>query len=496
MATVTHRDESSAGPQSPAATSLEVLLHVDGSWVPGAGRETLPIVNPASARVIGSVAKATVADLERVVEAAARGFATWRQVPPFDRAQLLRRAGEILRERVPAIALALTAEQGKPIAQATAEVSGSAETIDWFAEEGKRCFGQVIPGRTPGAQVITRLEPVGPVVAFTPWNVPGSQAVKKVAAALAAGCAVILKGSEETPAACAELVRAFVDAGLPPGALQLLYGDPAEISNFLIPHPVIRAVSFTGSVSVGKLLAGLAGHSMKRVTMELGGHAPVIVCADADVELAATTLARFKYLNSGQVCLSATRFLIARPVYDTFLERFIDVTRSLTVGDGQDSHTSMGPLANPRRVRMMEGLVADAVECGARLVHGGHRLERPGYFFEPTILADVPVSARIMNEEPFGPIALINPFDNLADAIEEANRLPYGLASFVYTRSLVTEALVTERIEAGMVAVNRVFSSTVEAPFGGVKDSGIGSEGGTRAIMNYLNEKMVTRYVG
>jgi succinate-semialdehyde dehydrogenase / glutarate-semialdehyde dehydrogenase len=491
---------SGGGATRPAsalpAPSLDVLLHVDGRWTSGTGDATLPIIDPATEETIGRVAKASQADLERAVEAADRGFATWRNVAPFERARALRRAGDILRERVKDIAAVLTAEQGKPIPQAIAEVSGSAESIDWFAEEGKRCFGQVIPGRTPGAHVITRMEPVGPVVAFTPWNFPVSQAVKKLAAALAAGCSVILKGSEETPAACAELVRAFVDAGLPPGVLQLLYGDPVEISNFLIPHPVIRKVTFTGSVPVGKLLAGLAGSHMKRVTMELGGHAPVIVCDDADIEVAATTLAHFKYVNAGQVCLSATRFLIAQSVYDAFVGRFAQIAQSLKVGDGRYDGTTMGPLASARRVCVMEELVADAVARGARLVCGGRRIHRPGYFFEPTVLANVPVTARAMNEEPFGPIALLNHFDNLADAIDEANRLPYGLASFVYTCSLRTEAAVTERLEAGMVAVNRVFQSTVEAPFGGIKDSGIGSEGGTRAILNYLNEKMVTRFVG
>jgi succinate-semialdehyde dehydrogenase/glutarate-semialdehyde dehydrogenase len=390
----------------------------------------------------------------------------------------------------------MTAEQGKPLAQAAAEVAGAADSIEWFSEEGKRCFGQMIPGRAAGTNVVTRLEPVGPVAAFTPWNFPVSQAVKKLAAGLAAGCSVILKGPEETPASCAELVRVFVDAGLPAGALGLVYGEPAMISNYLIPHPVIRKVTFTGSVVIGKLLAGLAGKHMKRVTMELGGHAPVVVCADADIDAAADTLARFKFLNAGQVCLSPTRFLIHRGVYAPFVERFKQVTRSLKVGDGRLDDTYMGPLASARRLKAMSEFVADAVGCGARLVYGGGRVGERGYFFAPTVLAGVPSVARVMNEEPFGPIALVNPFSTLEEAIQEANRLPYGLASFVFTSSLKNEAILTERLEAGMVAVNKVFQSTVEAPFGGVKDSGYGTEGGTRAIFNFLNEKMVTRFVG
>ena len=481
---------------SSTASSLDVQLLIDGAWRSGGDRASLPIVNPATARPVGRVALATRADLHDAVDAAVRGFAQWRDTPPFDRARILRRAADLLRQRAAAIGSTLTLEQGKPLAQAVHEVSGSADSIDWFAEEGKRAFGQVIPGRTAHANVLTRLEPIGPVAAFTPWNFPVSQAVKKLAAALAAGCSVLLKGPEDTPAACAEMVRAFVDAGVPRGALGLLYGDPAEISNFLIPHPAIRGVSFTGSVPVGKLLAALAGAHMKPVTMELGGHAPVIICDDADLELAATSLLRMKFMNAGQVCLAPTRFLVARPVYRQFVDRFATLARSLRVADGHADGTDMGPLASERRLQAVEGLVADAIDAGAHLACGGTRLDGPGYFYAPTVLADVPLAARAMNEEPFGPIALMRCFDDLEEAITEANRLPYGLAAYVFTHSLRNEAVLTERLEAGMIAVNRIFSSTVEAPFGGVKDSGYGTEGGTRAIFNFLSEKMISRFVG
>ncbi len=372
----------------------------------------------------------------------------------------------------------------------------AADTLEWFAEEGKRCFGQVIPGRTTTFHTVTRLEPVGVVAAFTPWNYPVSQSVKKLAAALAAGCAIILKGPEEAPAACAEVIKVLAESGVAPGAINLLFGEPARISERLIAHPVVRSVSFTGSVGVGKQLASLAGLHMKRIVMELGGHAPAIVCADADLTLAVDELVRMKFLNSGQVCLSPTRFLVDQSVYGEFLGRFSQAARALRVDHGHAEGVQMGPLANARRLLKVKELVDDARACGAQLVCGGEPIERRGYFFAPTVLGDVPVQARAMNEEPFGPIALFRPFDTLDDALVEANRLPYGLASYVYTDSLRTEAAVTQRLHAGMVAVNRVFSSTIEAPFGGVKDSGYGTEGGTQAIRNFLNEKMITRFVG
>ncbi len=476
--------------------SLDVQLLIDGVWRPGADRVALPITNPATARQIGQVACAADADLHEAVTAAARGFAEWRAIPAFDRSRVLRRAAQLLRERSAAIGSILTLEQGKPLAQAIHEVSGSADSIDWFAEEGKRAFGQVIPGRKAHTNVLTRLEPVGPVAAFTPWNFPVSQSVKKLAAALAAGCSVVLKGSEDTPASCAEMMRSFVDAGVPRGALGLLYGNPAAISNFLVPHPIIRAVSFTGSVPVGKLLAAQAGAHMKRLTMELGGHAPVIICEDADLEMAAASLLRMKFMNAGQVCLAPTRFLVARSVYLQFVELFTRLTQALRVGDGHADGTEMGPLISQRRLQAVAALVNDAVGRGARLACGGVRMEGPGFFYAPTILADVPLNARAMNEEPFGPLALMRPFDDLEEALLEANRLPYGLAAYVFTRSIRNEALLTENLEAGMIAVNQIFPSMIEAPFGGVKESGYGTEGGTRAIFNFLNEKMISRYVG
>lgn len=475
---------------------LEVRLLIGGAWVAGAEGSWLPIIDPATGEAVGRVAVANDADLGHAVEAAERGFAVWRTVAPFDRARTLRQAAALLRQRADRIAAVLTLEQGKPLSQARHEILGSADVIEWFAEEGKRCFGQVIPGRTGLTHVLTRLEPVGPVAAFTPWNFPVSQSVKKVAAALAAGCSIILKGPEEAPGACAEMVRCLVDAGLPPGAVGLLYGNPPRISEYLILHPSIRHVTLTGSVAVGRAVAALAGSRLKPLTLELGGHAPAIVCADANLTLAASELVRMKFMNAGQVCLAPTRFLIARPVYREFVERFRALAQRLRVDAGHLPNTDMGPLATSRRLEAIETLVEDAVKQGATVECGGKRIERPGYFYAPTVLSDVPVAARAMNEEPFGPLALFRPFDTLDEAIAEANRLPYGLASYLFTSSIANEAAVAERIEAGMVAVNRIFSSNIEAPFGGVKDSGYGTEGGTFAIRNFLHEKMLARFVG
>jgi succinate-semialdehyde dehydrogenase/glutarate-semialdehyde dehydrogenase len=479
-----------------ASTPLDVRLLIGGSWVAGAEGQWLPVIDPSSGEPVGRVAVASDADLGRAVDATQRGFAAWRAVAPFDRARTLRQAAALLRERADAIAAILTSEQGKPVSQARHEILGSADVIDWFAEEGKRSFGQLIPGRTGSTHVLTRLEPIGPVAGFTPWNFPVSQSVKKVAAALAAGCSIILKGPEEAPGACAEMVRCLVDAGVPAGSVGLLYGNPAHISSYLIAHPAIRHVTLTGSVAVGKVVAALAGRHLKPLTLELGGHSPAIVCADADLGLAAAELARMKFMNAGQVCLAPTRFLVARPVYREFLDRFRELAQRLRVDAGHLPGVDMGPLANSRRPEAMQALVDDAVKHGAAVECGGRRLDRPGYFYAPTVLSGVPVAARAMNEEPFGPLALFRAFDTLDEAIAEANRLPYGLGSYLFTRSIANEAAVTERIEAGMVAVNRIFSSNIEAPFGGVKDSGYGTEGGTFAIRNFLQEKMVARFVG
>ncbi|HEX7821744.1 MAG TPA: NAD-dependent succinate-semialdehyde dehydrogenase [Sphingobium sp.] len=470
----------------------DVLLHIDGRWRPALSGKTIPIINPATEEVIGTVAHAEKADLDEALAAAQKGFRIWREVAPFDRAKLMRKAADLLRERVEAIAPLVVQEQGKPLYEARMEVMTAADVTDWLAGEGQRTYGRVIPARLPGVYQLSLREPVGPVAAFTPWNNPINQVVRKLASALATGCSIIIKAPEETPASPAQLVQAFVDAGIPAGVINLVYGIPAEISEYLIPHPVIKKISFTGSTVVGKHIASLAGQHMKRATMELGGHAPALVFDDADVAKAATTLAALKYRNAGQVCVSPTRFLVQEKVYDAFVDRFVTEAKAIKVGYGLEDDVRMGPLANVRRLDALETLVQDAVAKGATLATGGRRIANKGYYFEPTVITDVPGTARAMNEEPFGPLALIAPFASLEEAVAEANRLPFGLAAYAFTQSSATATMLSHAVESGMVAINGAPLALPEVPFSGIKDSGYGSEGGTEALEGYLNIKYVT----
>jgi len=471
----------------------DTQLLIDGVWRPSASGRTIPVLNPATAKPIGTVAWADTADLDAALAAAERGFAVWRRTSAYDRAKLMRKAADLLRSRAEAIAVMMTLEQGKPLAQSRMETLAAADIIDWFAGEAQRTYGQIIPPRAPDVVQMTLKLPVGPVAAFTPWNFPINQAVRKLSAALAAGCSIIVKAPEETPASPAELIRAFVDAGVPAGVVNLVFGVPAEISQYLIPHPVIRKISFTGSTPVGKQLAALAGLHMKRATMELGGHAPVIVAGDADVAAAADLMVANKFRNAGQVCVAPTRFLVQERVADEFTERFVAGAKAIKVGDGLDPSVQMGPLANDRRIPAIEALVNDAVAHGARLATGGRRIGNEGWFFEPTVLADVPVEARIMNEEPFGPVAIINRFGDLDEAISEANRLPFGLAAFGFARDGATVTRLGNEVEAGMMSINHLGLALPEIPFGGIKDSGHGTEGGSEALDAYLDTRLVTR---
>jgi succinate-semialdehyde dehydrogenase/glutarate-semialdehyde dehydrogenase len=411
---------------------------------------------------------------------------------PKERANILRKWFELMIANTDDLGLMMTTEQGKPLAEAKGETLAAGDIIEWFAEEGFRVYGRIVPSRMSVTirQMVIK-DPVGPVAAFTPWNFPINQIVRKVGAALAAGCSILVKAPEETPAAPAALVKAFADAGLPPGVLGLVYGSPAEISSYLIPHPVIRKVTFTGSIPVGKQLAALAGQHMKRVTMELGGHAPVIVCEDADIALAVKAAGAAKFRNAGQVCISPTRFLVHRSIAGDFAQALSDHAKGLKVGDGLAEGTQMGPLANPRRVDAMTAFTEDAVKKGAKLLTGGQRIGNAGNFWQPTILADVPKEAKIFNDEPFGPVAAIQPFDTLEEAIAESNRLPIGLAGYAFTRSLKNSDLLARRLEVGMLWMNMPALPSAEMPFGGVKDSGYGSEGGPEALEAYLNSRAV-----
>ncbi|MFO1327857.1 MAG: NAD-dependent succinate-semialdehyde dehydrogenase [Rubrivivax sp.] len=466
----------------------DTRLYIAGQWQDAADGRTLPVHNPATGQEIGRVAHAGRADLDKAVAAAVKGFETWRDTLPAERAKVMRKAAALMRERAGDIARVLTQEQGKPLVEAKGEALAAADIIEWFSEEGMRVYGRIVPSRSSlSIRQMVLKDPVGPVAAFTPWNFPINQVVRKLGAALAAGCSMIVKAAEETPAAPAALIKAFADAGIPEGVVGLVYGTPAEISGYLIPHPAIRKITFTGSTPVGKQLAAMAGQHMKRVTMELGGHAPVIVAEDADVALAVKTIGGAKFRNAGQVCISPTRFLVHEKVREEFTDAMARHARSLVVGDGLAEGTQMGPLANPRRLTAMAEFTRDAVERGATVLAGGERIGSSGNFWAPTVLADVPQESRIFNDEPFGPIAAIRSVKSLDEAITEANRLSYGLAGYAFTRSLKNADQLVRRVDVGMLWVNMPAMPSAEMPFGGIKDSGYGSEGGPEALDAYLN---------
>jgi succinate-semialdehyde dehydrogenase / glutarate-semialdehyde dehydrogenase len=470
----------------------ELSLLIGGKWRSREGRETRPVVNPATGKVIGEVPVATAADLDEALDSAAAAFPAWRDTPAYDRYGILRRAGELLRERAADIGRATTMEQGKPLGESTAEAHGAADILDWFAEEGRRDYGRIVPSRSAGVRDLVLRQPVGPVAAFTPWNFPITIPARKVGAALAAGCTVVLKPAEETPATGLALARALVDAGLPAGVLNIVFGEPAAISQHLIRSPRIRKVTFTGSTAVGRQIAHLAAEGIKRATLELGGHAPVLVFDDADVADAARKAAASKFRNAGQICIAPTRFLVQEGVYEDFVAKFAEAAGRLKLGNGLDPATTLGPLAHGRRPPAIEALVSDAVDRGARVVMGGSAAQGDGYFWAPTLLADVDADARVMNEEPFGPVALAVPFTDTEEALRRANELPYGLASYAFTSSKRTAYEVSERIEAGMLGINHFRLNGPETPFGGVKESGYGSEGGSEGIEDFLLSKLVS----
>lgn len=470
----------------------DTRLLINGQWCDAASGKTLNVVNPATGKTIGKVAHADIVDLDRALAAAQQGFEAWRKVPANERATTMRKAASLVRERAADIARLLTQEQGKPFAEARVEVLSAADIIEWFADEGRRVYGRIVPSRNLLAQQLVMKEPLGPVAAFTPWNFPINQVVRKLSAALASGCSFLVKAPEETPASPAALLQAFVDAGVPAGTVGLVFGDPAQISNYLIPHPVIRKVTFTGSTPVGKQLAALAGAHMKRVTMELGGHAPVIVAADADLALAVKAAGGAKFRNAGQVCISPTRFLVHNSLREEFAQALVKHAQSLKLGDGLTEGTTLGPLANPRRLAAMAHVMADAAAKGAKLATGGERVGSEGNFFAPTVLTDVPLNADVFNNEPFGPVAAIRGFDTLDEAIAEANRLPFGLAGYAFTQSIKNAHQLAQRLEVGMLWINQPAAPSPEMPFGGVKDSGYGSEGGPEAMEAYLVTKAVS----
>lgn len=478
---------------------IPLHLLIDGEWIDAGSRETLAVINPATEEVIGQLPVATEADVRRAADAARRAFPGWRDTSPYDRARILHRTGEILRGRVEHIARLMTLEQGKPLEQARQEVIHLPDMLIWHAEEARRIYGRTIPSRDRAQRQIVEREPIGPIAAFTTWNYPVMIPMKKIAAILASGCTCVAKPAEETPACTSEIIRAFIEAGLPPGVLNMVYGAPARTSELLCSLPEIRGISFTGSTHVGRLLAELCGRHLKRTVMELGGHAPVIVMDDVQdlAKLARTSVLR-KFRNSAQGCVNPSRFFVHDRIHDAFVEEFVRATQAIVVGDGFTPGVGMGPLAHARRVDAMQRCVDDAVTRGARVLCGGERLPRPGYFWAPTVLADVPTDALVMNEEPFGPVVPINRFSDIEAVIAEANRLPVGLAAYAFTNSTAWASRLGRRLEAGMVAINSFAfgaanaASTPEVPFGGIKDSGFGSECGTEGIEGYLSVKFIS----
>jgi succinate-semialdehyde dehydrogenase / glutarate-semialdehyde dehydrogenase len=471
----------------------QLQLYIDGAWSNGEGRKGEDVLNPATEKPLAHLPHASTADLDRAVEAAKKGFAVWRATSAYDRARILRKAADLMRERHDTIAKIMVQEQGKIYAEARMEVLTSADIIEWYAEEGRRAYGRIVPGRAKGTRQLVIQEPVGIVAAFTPWNFPVLTPARKIGGSLAAGCALILKASEETPGSCVEMVRCFADAGLPAGVLNLVFGVPAEVSEHLLAKDAVRKISFTGSIPVGKHLAMLAAKGMKRTTMELGGHSPVVVFADADPDKAADTIAAFKYRNAGQVCISPTRFYVQEPVYKKFLTRFAEYAKAIKLGDGLDKDVTMGPMANARRIDAMDTFVNDAKGRGGNIVTGGSRHGNQGFFYQPTVVTDVPDDAKVMTEEPFGPIAPIVIFKSFDEVVERANSLPYGLAAYAFTSSNATAAAIGDAIQSGMVGVNSVAVSTPETPFGGVKESGHGSEGGIEGLGAYFNTKFISQ---
>ncbi|WP_028601798.1 NAD-dependent succinate-semialdehyde dehydrogenase [Ottowia thiooxydans] len=468
-------------------------IFVNNEWTAGRHRLAGDVIDPATGKKLYEVGFAGPEDLAAALESASRGFEIWRKTSAYERSRILRKAADLTRARAEEIAQMITREQGKPIAEARMEAGGAGDHIDWYAEEGRRAYGRVIPSRAIGVRQTVLQEPIGPVAAFSPWNFPVSQLVRKIAGALAAGCSIIAKGPEETPSSCMELVRCFQDAGVPAGVVNLVFGVPHEISEYLIRSDVIRKVSFTGSVPVGRHLGALASQHLKRCTLELGGHAPFIVCDDADVGAAAQIASTLKFRNAGQVCAAPTRYLVQSAVYDKFLDSFSAAAGKVVVGSGLDSATQMGPLANARRVSAMQDFVADALRSGATLATKNTPVSEHGFFHAPTILADVPASAKLMRDEPFGPVAAVVRFEEIEDALAIANSLPFGLAAFAFTGSIKRATLLSDELAAGMVSINHFGLAAPETPFGGIKDSGYGSEGGSEGLSAYLSPKFISQ---
>lgn len=468
-------------------------LYVDGEWAPASDNAVIDVHDPATESVLGTISAATTEDIDKALGAAARGFEVWKRTNPWERSAMLRNVADLIRERVETIAKIMSNETGKPLAEAMGETGAAADQFEWYSEETKRIYGQTIEGRTPDVRMTVRYQPVGVVAAFSAWNFPALLPARKIAAALAAGCSIIIKPAGEAPGSCKALIEACHDAGIPAGVVNFLTGASSRIAPHLVKSPIVRKVSLTGSVNVGREILHLAADGVKKVTMELGGHGPVVVFEDADAVAAARACAATKFRNCGQVCISPSRFYVHESSYEAFAAEFARIANSLKVGRGMDEGVEMGPMANRRGLDAALLMIDDAVGKGAELLAGGKQPEGldKGYFIQPTVLGRVSDDARIMVEEPFAPVAPITTFTDFDEVMQRANSLPFGLAGYVFTQSLKTAHLASEAMETGMVGVNEMLLATAEAPFGGMKESGMGREGGSLGIMDYLVPKYI-----
>lgn len=470
----------------------DLALRIDGKKVKGTGNNTELVYNPANEAVLGELIHASESDIEEALSGLQEGFEQWRHTSPQTRGAVLQKTALLMRERIETISHIATLESGKPISQTRVEVETAADLFDWFAEEGKRAYGRLLPQRSPEMQLSVRKEPVGPVAAFSPWNFPVVNPARKLSASLAAGCPAIIKPAEETPASALCIADILYEAGLPGKTLAVVFGEPPMVSSHILASPVIRKMTFTGSTAVGKHLMSLASANMIRTTMELGGHAPVIIAEDADIERAVALSVAAKFRGGGQVCISPTRFYIHQSVYERFVERFVAQVEKLQIGDGLSTSTELGPMIHEKRCKALLALVQDATAKGAILATGGSTRPGKGYFFEPTVLLNAPEGARVMNEEPFGPVAILNAYDSDARVLREANRLPYGLAAYIFSNSAKTTHYFKNNIEAGMIGVNTFAISWSETPFGGIKQSGHGSEQSIEGLDAFLHTRFIS----
>lgn len=476
------------------ATSSVRRMYIDGQWCEADSGRTLSVINPATEETIAEIAYGGRAETRRALAAAHKAMAGWMKLTPYDRAKVLKKTGDLMRERADAIARTLTLEQGKPLAEAKGEILHSADTFEWFAEEGKRAYGQVIPNSTPGKRHLTIKHPVGVVGAISPWNFPVTLQARKLAPALAAGCTVVSKPASQTPLCTILLFECLRDAGLPSGVANLVLGPAQEIADEFLENPICRKISFTGSTEVGKQLMRSCADQVKRLSLELGGHAPFIVFPDADPEVGAQIAVTGKFRNNGQVCIAPSRFYVHKDVQKKFTEAAVECARKLKLGNGLEPGIEVGPMFEKRAMDNTLALLEDAQKCGAKVLTGGKRSDRfpKGYFFEPTVLANVPAQAKLMTEEPFAPVMPLLDFAKVDEVIEAANKTRYGLAAYVFTNDLTISWKMAEGLEAGIIGINDPVPAAPQCPFGGMKESGLGRELAHEGLEAYLETKYIS----